>query len=69
MIRRLLEFCNLSFTPACLEFHKTARTVQSLPSAALVRQPLRGDTARSALFGDKLDPLRRRLRAAGVEVQ
>ncbi|MHB8815767.1 MAG: sulfotransferase [Steroidobacteraceae bacterium] len=67
-IRALLDFCNLSFTPACLEFHKTARTVQSLPSAALVRQPLRGDTARSALFGDKLDPLRQRLRDAGVDV-
>jgi tetratricopeptide (TPR) repeat protein len=68
-IHRLLEFCNLPFTPACLEFHKTARTVQSLPSAALVRQPLRSDTARSALFGDKLDPLRQRLRDAGVNVQ
>ncbi len=69
VIRRLLDFCNLPFAPACLEFHRTARTVQSLPSAALVRQPLRGDTARSALFGDKLDRLRQRLRDAGVEVQ
>ncbi|HEX4267085.1 MAG TPA: sulfotransferase [Steroidobacteraceae bacterium] len=68
VIRRLLDFCNLPFAPECLEFHKTARTVQSLPSAALVRQPLRGDTARSALFGDKLDGLRRRLRDAGVDV-
>jgi tetratricopeptide (TPR) repeat protein len=68
-IRRLLDFCNLPFTPACLEFHKTARTVQSLPSAALVRQPLRSDTARSALFGDKLDRLRQRLRDAGVDVR
>lgn len=66
VIRRLLDFCDLPFTPACLEFHKTARTVQSLPSAALVRQPLRSDTARSVLFGDKLDRLRQRLRDAGV---
>jgi hypothetical protein len=65
-IRRLLDFCNLPFDPACLEFHKTARTVQSLPSAAQVRQPMRRDTARSALYGDKLDPLRKRLRDAGV---
>jgi len=43
--------------------------VQSLPSAALVRQPLRGDTARSPLFGDKLDGLRQRLRDAGVDAQ
>ncbi len=69
VIRRLLDFCQLSFVPQCLEFHKTARTVQSLPSAALVRQPLRSGTARSALFGEKLDPLRRRLRDAGVDVQ
>ena len=69
VIRRLLDFCHLPFAPACLEFHKTARTVQSLPSAALVRQPLRSDTARSARFGDKLDPLRQRLRAAGLDVR
>jgi tetratricopeptide (TPR) repeat protein len=65
-IRRLLDFCGLPFDAACLEFHKTARTVQSAPSAAQVRQPMRRDTARSALYGDKLDPLRQRLRDAGV---
>ncbi|HEX3895353.1 MAG TPA: sulfotransferase [Rudaea sp.] len=65
-IRRLLDFCGLPFDPACLEFHKTARTVQSAPSAAQVRQPMRRDTARSVLYGDKLDPLRQRLRDAGV---
>ena len=68
-IRRLLEFCELPFDRACLEFHKTARTVQSAPSAAQVRQPLRRDTARSALYGHKLDGLRRRLRDAGVLAQ
>jgi tetratricopeptide (TPR) repeat protein len=66
VIRRLLDFCGLPFDPACLEFHKTARTVQSAPSAAQVRQPMRRDTARSALYGDKLDRLRERLRAAGL---
>ena len=66
VIRRLLDFCGLAFDPACLEFYKTSRTVQSLPSAAQVRQPLRRDTARSALYGDKLDRLRQRLRDAGV---
>ena len=65
-VRRLLDFCGLPFDPACLEFHKTARTVQSLPSAAQVRQPIRRDTARSARYGDKLDRLRQRLREAGV---
>ncbi|HEY3521372.1 MAG TPA: sulfotransferase, partial [Rhodanobacteraceae bacterium] len=65
-IRRLLDFCGLPFDPACLEFHKTPRTVQSAPSAAQVRQPMRRDTARSALYGDKLDRLRQRLRDGGV---
>lgn len=65
-IRRLLDFCDLPFDPACLEFHKTPRTVLSAPSAAQVRQPLRADTARSARYGDKLDRLRQRLQAAGV---
>jgi len=68
VIRRLLDFCGLTFDRACLEFHKTSRTVLSLPSAAQVRQPLRRDTARSARYGDKLDPLRQRLRDAGVPV-
>ena len=68
-IRRLLDFCNLPFDARCLEFHKTQRAVLSAPSAAQVRQPLRRDTARSARYGDKLDPLRRRLLAAGVPVE
>ena len=65
-VRRMLDFCGLPFDPACLDFHKTARTVQSLPSAAQVRQPIRRDTARSALYGAKLDRLRQRLRDAGA---
>lgn len=68
-IRRLLEFCELPFDPRCLEFHKTPRAVLSSPSAAQVREPMRRDTARSARYGDKLDPLRRRLQAAGVAVE
>lgn len=68
VIRRLLGFCNLPFDPACLVFHETSRVVLSAPSAAQVRQPLRRDTARSALYGDKLDGLRQRLRERGVPV-
>lgn len=65
-IRRTLAFCNLPFNSACLACHQTARSVLSLPSAAQVRQPIRNDTARSARYGARLDPLRRRLRDAGV---
>ena len=63
VIRRTLDFCGLSFDPACLAFHETSRTVLT-PSAAQVRQPLRRDTARSARYGNKLDRLRERLREA-----
>lgn len=56
-VRRLLAFCGLEYDPACLEFHRTQRTVRTA-SAAQVREPLRQDTARSALYGDLLNPLR-----------
>lgn len=68
VIRRLLDFCELSFDPACLAFHETSRAVLT-PSASQVRQPLRQDTARSARYGEKLDRLRQRLRDAGVELE
>lgn len=64
-IRRLLDFCGLPFDAACLAFHQTPRTVLTV-SSAQVRQPLRRDTARASLYGDKLEPLRARLRAAGL---
>lgn len=65
-IRRLLDFCGLPFDAACLDFHKTSRTVLSAPSAMQVRQPMRRDTARADRYGDLLDLLRRRLRDAGM---
>ncbi|RDS79065.1 sulfotransferase family protein [Dyella monticola] len=59
--RRLLDFCGLSFDPACLDFHKTSRVVLSTASAAQVRQPLRKDTARAMRYETQLAPLRARL--------
>ncbi|MCK0143708.1 tetratricopeptide repeat-containing sulfotransferase family protein [Aliiroseovarius sp. F20344] len=38
-IRKLLEFCELEWEEACLDFHKTKRDVKTL-SVAQVRQPL-----------------------------
>lgn len=38
-MRRLLDFCGLEWEPACLEFHRTERAVQTA-SADQVRQPL-----------------------------
>lgn len=59
-IRRLLEFCGLPFEEACLNFQETRRAVRS-PSATQVRQPLRGDTARTQAYGELLDPFRKGL--------
>lgn len=38
-VRRLLAFCGLEFDPACLEFHKTERSVRTA-SSEQVRQPI-----------------------------
>jgi tetratricopeptide (TPR) repeat protein len=38
-VRRILDFLGLPFEPACLEFHRTARTVRTL-SAEQVRRPI-----------------------------
>lgn len=38
-VRRLLEYCGLPFEPACLEFHKTERSIRTA-SSEQVRQPI-----------------------------
>ena len=38
-VRRILDFCGLPFEPACLEFHKTTRSVRTA-SSEQVRQPI-----------------------------
>jgi hypothetical protein len=38
-VRRILDYCGLEFEPACVEFHRTERSVNSA-SAEQVRQPL-----------------------------
>jgi Tfp pilus assembly protein PilF len=60
-IRRLLAFCELPFDAACLSPHQTQRAVHSTASAAQVRQPIRGDTARSPLYRDFLGTLIQKL--------
>jgi hypothetical protein len=61
-IRRLLDFCALSFDATCLRFHEVEREVRTA-SAAQVREPLRRSTARADRYGDLLAPLRRSLAA------
>ncbi len=38
-VRRMLDFCGLDFEPACIEFHKTRRSVRTA-SSEQVRQPI-----------------------------
>ena len=38
-VRRILDFCRLDFEPACIEFHKTERSVRTA-SSEQVRQPI-----------------------------
>ena len=38
-VRRILDHCGLAFEPACLEFHKTRRSVRT-PSSEQVRRPI-----------------------------
>jgi tetratricopeptide (TPR) repeat protein len=56
-IRGLLEFCDLPFENACLEFYKSDRSVRTA-SAGQVRQPLHRNAARVSKYGALLDPLR-----------
>jgi tetratricopeptide (TPR) repeat protein len=38
-VRRLLDYCELEFEPACIEFHKTERSIRTA-SSEQVRQPI-----------------------------
>ena len=38
-VRRILEYCELPFEPACLEFHRTERSIRTA-SSEQVRQPI-----------------------------
>lgn len=64
-LRTLLASCGLEFDARCLDYASAERSVRSA-SAAQVRQPLRGDTARAAGYGALLDPLRAALAARGL---
>ena len=41
-VRRMLDFCGLDFEPACIEYHRTERSVRT-PSSEQVRQPIYRD--------------------------
>jgi len=57
VVRRLLDFCDLGWEPACLEFHRTERAV-STASATQVRQPLyQAAVGRWRAYREHLGPL------------
>jgi len=57
-VRRLLDYCEVRFEPACLGFHQTQRAVRT-PSSEQVRQPIfREGTRTWKKFAPHLGPLR-----------
>ncbi|MBE1162155.1 tetratricopeptide repeat-containing sulfotransferase family protein [Dyella acidiphila] len=60
-VRRMLKFCGLPFEPACLDFHKTERSVRTA-SSEQVRQPIfRDGLDQWTRFAPYLDGLREAL--------
>jgi tetratricopeptide (TPR) repeat protein len=60
-VHRLLAFCGLGFEPACLEFHKTDRSIRTA-SSEQVRQPInRAGLDQWRHFEPWLDPLKKAL--------
>jgi tetratricopeptide (TPR) repeat protein len=64
--RRMLEFLELSWDPACLEFYRVERPVRT-PSVNQVRQPIyRSSSGRWRKHADQLQPLLQALAIEGV---
>lgn len=57
-VRCILDYCGLPFEEACIEFHRTERSVRT-PSSEQVRQPIyQSGLEQWRLFERHLDPLR-----------
>jgi len=60
-VKRILEFCALKFEPACVEFHKTERSIRT-PSSEQVRQPIFSEGIHHwRNYGTSLRPLQQAL--------
>ncbi len=60
-VRRMLDFCELPFEEACLNFHETERAVRT-PSSEQVRQPIyKSGVDQWTNYAPWLDPLRETL--------
>ena len=66
-VRRMLDFCGLPFESACLDFHKTERSVRTA-SSDQVRQPInKSGVDQWRRFDPFLDPLKKALGPALTE--
>jgi len=60
-VRRLLDYCELAFEPACVNYHETERSIRT-PSSEQVRQPIfRSGLDAWQQFEPWLDPLKNAL--------
>jgi hypothetical protein len=65
-VRRLLDFCRLPFEQACVEYHRTSRSVRT-PSSEQVRRPIyRSGLEQWRHYEPWLDPLKAALGPALV---
>jgi tetratricopeptide (TPR) repeat protein len=60
-VRRLLDFCGLPFEPACIDFHKTRRSVRTASSEQVRRPIFREGLDQWKHFEPWLEPLREAL--------
>jgi tetratricopeptide (TPR) repeat protein len=68
--RRLLEYLELPFEQACLDFHLNPAAATTTASSVQVRRPLYDSSLQHwRHFETQLAPLRARLEAAGIEVE
>jgi tetratricopeptide (TPR) repeat protein len=66
--RRLIDLCGLPWEAACGDFQK-ARDIAPTISAIQVREEVSLKSDRADQYGARLDPLRRALEAAGVDLK
>lgn len=58
-VRRILDFCGLTFEQSCVDFHKTKRNIKT-PSSEQVRQPIyKSATEQWRHFEQHLAPLKK----------
>lgn len=66
--RRIIEYCELDWEPACLDFHKNSSAVATASSAQVRRPVYRDALQRWRRYEKQLQPLADQLRAAGIDI-